>query len=105
MASGISSAASLPGDRQGRHRQDGNDDAGHFEAAGEPRRIGVDEQIDQHQEAAEKREPAEKIEHRRRSVLQLGGQPQDLAALLLTIGGERAIAARGIDRDGCEQLL
>jgi hypothetical protein len=53
------------------------------EAAGEPRRVGVDEQVHQKQEPAEDCEPAEKIEHRRRSLAQLRGQAQDFAALLL----------------------
>ena len=69
------------------------------------RRVGVDEQIDQQQEAAEDREPSEKIEHRRRSLAELGGQPQYLASLALAIGGERPVASSRINRDGAEQLL
>src|SRR5438270_13291453 len=39
------------------------------------------------------------------SAPQLAGQPQHLAAFLLAIGGQRAIAAGGIDRDRAEQIL
>jgi hypothetical protein len=44
------------GDRQGCDRQHRDDGAAHLEAAGEPRRVGVDKQINQQQEAAEDRE-------------------------------------------------
>src|SRR5215471_5468415 len=39
-----------------------------------------------------------------RSALKLRGQTQHLTTLLFAIGGQSPIAARGIDRDGAEQL-
>ena len=60
-----------PGDRQSRYRGNSDDDAGHLQAAGEPCGIGIDEQINQQQEAAENCEPPDQVEHRLRSALQL----------------------------------
>ena len=105
MASGISNAASRPEIAKAATASDRDDDAGDLEAAREPRRVGIDEQVDQQQEPAEDRDAAEKVEHRRRSLAQLRGQPQHLASLLLAVGGQRAIAAGRIDRDGAEQFL
>ena len=87
-ASGISSAASRPEIANVATAATAMTMPVHLEAAGEPRRVGIDEQIHQQQEAAEDREPAEKVEHRRRSLAQLRGQTQHLAALLFAIGGQ-----------------